>query len=447
MLRIHAKNGYDLRVSGAPTDQIVAAKAPRRVAVVPERIPFIKPRLVVRSGDTVRIGSPLFFDKRHPALHYRSPGAGTISDIRFGPRRVISQIIIDLDDSEAAEPLLQARLDPTATLNRQAVTTALVNGGLWPLIRALPYRDMAPVDGPQPPALIVSLSDREPFHPHPDIYLDGAADLFTQGLAFLKPLASKLMVTVDEGAAKTIAMLGGAVTHCHRGVYPAGDPGVTLYHTRRSSADNPSWFIRGQDVLLVASLLSTGVYPTDRLVAVGGPAAPHAVHVKTRLGAPLSTLVDLPKDAAIRTISGGLFTGARASVDDYLGFFETAITVLGEGAAEEFLALIMPGRRRPSYSRVFLSTLTGGDMNVDCNMHGDLRACVACSYCNRVCPVEMLPQLAFKSLLAEEIEEALAHGLLDCVECGLCSYVCPSKIDISGILTQGKRNYYKEQQQ
>ena len=129
-----------------------------------------------------------------------------------------------------------------------------------------------------------------------------------------------------------------------------------------------------------------------------------------------------------------------------MGFFETAVTVLPEGVEEEFLALVTPGRRRASYSRAFLSAVAGGDMHVDCNTHGELRACVACSYCNRVCPVEILPQLAFKSLLAEEIEEALAHGLLDCVECGLCSYVCPAKIDIVDILIQGKRDYYKEQQ-
>ena len=145
-------------------------------------------------------------------------------------------------------------------------------------------------------------------------------------------------------------------------------------------------------------------------------------------------------------LNGGIFTGVRSSAADYLGFFETAVTVLPEGVEEEFLALVTPGRRRASYSRAFLSAVAGGDMHVDCNTHGELRACVACSYCNRVCPVEILPQLAFKSLLAEEIEEALAHGLLDCVECGLCSYVCPAKIDIVDILIQGKRDYYKEQQ-
>jgi Na+-transporting NADH:ubiquinone oxidoreductase subunit A len=58
--------------------------------------------------------------------------------------------------------------------------------------------------------------------------------------------------------------------------------------------------------------------------------------------------------------------------------------------------------------------------------------------------VDILPQFTLKCLLADELEEALAHGLLDCVQCGLCSYVCPSKIELAGILTKFKGSYYLE---
>ena len=45
----------------------------------------------------------------------------------------------------------------------------------------------------------------------------------------------------------------------------------------------------------------------------------------------------------------------------------------------------------------------------------------------------------------EEVEEYLAHGLLDCVECGLCTYVCPSKIELAATLQAAKHAYRKEQ--
>ena len=65
-------------------------------------------------------------------------------------------------------------------------------------------------------------------------------------------------------------------------------------------------------------------------------------------------------------------------------------------------------------------------------------------HCADICPVNILPQMAYKSILTEEVEEALALGLLDCVECGLCSYVCPSKIELSQTLITAKADYAKE---
>ena len=59
--------------------------------------------------------------------------------------------------------------------------------------------------------------------------------------------------------------------------------------------------------------------------------------------------------------------------------------------------------------------------------------------------MEMLPQMVFKAIQAEEVEEYLELGLLDCVECGLCSYVCPSKIELSQTFIATKAAYAKEQ--
>ena len=67
-------------------------------------------------------------------------------------------------------------------------------------------------------------------------------------------------------------------------------------------------------------------------------------------------------------------------------------------------------------------------------------------HCADVCPVDILPNLTYKAILAEEVEEYLQHGLLDCVECGLCSFVCPSKIELTDTLVTAKREYRKERE-
>jgi Na+-transporting NADH:ubiquinone oxidoreductase subunit A len=86
--------------------------------------------------------------------------------------------------------------------------------------------------------------------------------------------------------------------------------------------------------------------------------------------------------------------------------------------------------------------LTKPTLPVDADRHGELRACVNCGYCAAICPVDILPQYTYKCIYAEEMEDALAHGLLDCVECGLCSYVCPSKIELTETFKDTKQKYY-----
>ena len=129
-----------------------------------------------------------------------------------------------------------------------------------------------------------------------------------------------------------------------------------------------------------------------------------------------------------------------------MGFYEDALNLIPEASHREFLSLFRPGYRKPTCSRTFLSVLNRGPLAADTNTHGELRACIGCNYCPSVCPVEILPQLTYKCILADDVDGALTHGLLDCVECGLCSYVCPAKIDLVDVLKKARRTYNEERQ-
>jgi Na+-transporting NADH:ubiquinone oxidoreductase subunit A len=332
-------------------------------------------------------------------------------------------------------------------ISRSELVQRLVDGGLWPFLRALPFRDYPRVDA-VPPAIYVCLGNLEPFQPDPAVYLEERSPLFIFGVNVLKRLARDPSAVYVSAAAKHLAELGplvdGTLTHSHTGAYPAHDAGVLVYRLRTSPADNPAWYIDGQDLLLVAEYLTTGHYPTRRVLSVAGARAPAARHVRTRIGAPLSVIVpEVSTVGEVRLVVGGLFTGYTGSRDSYMGLFQTGLTLLPEGNEREFLALVNPGLRKPTYSRAFLSALNPGELEADCNLHGGLRACIACGHCNDVCPVDILPQLTYKAVLADETEEALALGLLDCVECGLCSYVCPSKIDLAAAFKEARAADYR----
>jgi Na+-transporting NADH:ubiquinone oxidoreductase subunit A len=444
---VHLIKGYNLKLSGRPLPEVEHLPPPSQVAALGGRLRFVKPRLAVKLGDRVKVGSLLFADKRRPEVQFRSPGGGTVSAVNFGPRRQLQEVVVTLDVEEAYEEFPRVSDADLESIGRERLLELVIGGGLWPLIRELPFRDTARPET-VPPAIFVYLDNIEPFHPLPRIYLDGRWDLLAFGLRVIERLAGKpAVVTVCRENAEGLEYLNGVVSETVVGNYPAHDPGVVLYRTKTSADHNHAWFIEGQDLLLIAELLKSGRFPTGRVVTLGGPAATQPGHFRTRIGAPLAALTDGRTAAGdIRLVAGGVLTGNPAPRDSHLGLFEKALVLLPEGnTSGDFLGWTLPGAQTPSYSRAFLSSFRRGrEFPLDCNRRGGLRACIQCNFCTQVCPVDILPQLTYKAILAGEVEESLAHGLLDCVECGLCSLVCPSKIELLQTLRQAREQFYEE---
>jgi Na+-transporting NADH:ubiquinone oxidoreductase subunit A len=448
MITIRTRKGYDINIAGMPSHDLETLAKPARVALLPEKIPFVKPRLKVKVDDPVKVGSPVFEDKRNSQLVFLSPGGGRIVKIDYGPRRVIKEIVIELDQDEGYEtfPVIsEARLQG---MERKKLVKTIMTGGLWPLFRELPFRDV-PNPDIVPPSIIVSLNSREAFQPVPEAYLNDKINLFEFGLKILQKLSETLLISTSSDDVFVQDHLNSYVTHTCKGLYPADDPGVLLYYTKKSPDENKSWYINGQDVLLLAMLFKTGKYPVDRTVVLGGSLAGERKHLQTRMGVPLNHITKerAGDTGTARYIVGGIFKGYTGSKDSYMGFYETSLVLIPEGDEKEFLGFARPGFNKPSRSRAFLSFLNKSSTAIDCNCHGEVRACINCGFCAEVCPVDILPQFTYKNILADEIEEALNHGLLDCVECCLCTYVCPSKIELRNILKEAKKVYFLEQLQ
>jgi Na+-transporting NADH:ubiquinone oxidoreductase subunit A len=445
MKAVTIKKGYRFRMSGTPANDLGSLVEPSQIALCADKIPFIRPRLKVSQGDTVQIGSLLMEDKRRPAVKFLSPAAGTVHRIQFGPRRVIEAVVIDRDSDETHAELPAIHRGRLETMARDSVVEHILRGGLWWIFRELPYRNL-PSPATVPPLILVSLDAKEPFQPSPVVYLDGRMKLFEYGVKVLEKLShSRVVISTDHRNKDLINRCHAVITHTVSGQYPSDDPATLLYHIKQSPDQNRAWTVTGQDVILLAQMLSLGRYPTERVIAVGGSGAVNGRHYRTRIGVPLSHLVDASQAGGqSRIVVGGLMRGHAAGPDDFMDLSATAVTLVPKGEEARFLALFDPGPTMPSYSRTFLSRLNPGQLVYDCNLNGGRRACIACMHCADVCPVNMLPQMAYKAIRAEEIEEALQHGLLDCVECGLCSYVCPSKIELSQTFKTAKAAYAGE---
>ena len=103
---IEIKPGLDLPIKGSPRQEIGKAMVVTRVALLGSDYPGIKPTMLVKEGDTVKAGQPLFADKKNEGVLFTSPGSGSVVEINRGERRVFRSIVIELDETDTSVSFL-----------------------------------------------------------------------------------------------------------------------------------------------------------------------------------------------------------------------------------------------------------------------------------------------------------------------------------------------------
>jgi len=66
------------------------------------------------------------------------------------------------------------------------------------------------------------------------------------------------------------------------------------------------------------------------------------------------------------------------------------------------------------------------------------RACINCSHCNPVCPVNLPAQHLLQLVQQERLSAAVELGLMDCIDCGLCDQACPSDIPMAELFSNAR---------
>jgi len=292
-----------------------------------------------------------------------------------------------------------------------------------------------------PAMIIVSLNGNDIFSPHPARVLKDKKSYFEAGMALLRRFSHRVVVAARQGSLKETGLnskLDQLVTHVTQDTYPAWNPGAVLFSLKETEAENSSWTIGLDHLLMIGQFLITGRYPVEKLVTVTQD-NDHRPHILVRRGAPIETLTGSAKGM----VTTGQFNG-RILDTGHLGFFENTINIIGAGRGEEMFGFVRPGLDKPTVSGSFLSAMFKKPVSLDCTLHGELRACINCSYCQRICPNDLMPSFIMKALHSDEVEEALSLGMLDCCRCGLCAYTCPSKLELAKILAHGIDSHYKD---
>ena len=92
---IRIRKGASINLKGK-AEKILSDAAPSKTyALKPDNFFSIVPRMMVKEGESVAKGAPVFHSKQDPRIIFVSPVSGVVKEIVRGAKRKILKIVID----------------------------------------------------------------------------------------------------------------------------------------------------------------------------------------------------------------------------------------------------------------------------------------------------------------------------------------------------------------
>jgi len=443
----HLRKGLNIRIKGVAEKVTMKMPLSATISIKPSDYFGFVPRLAVKPGDRVRAGDKVLTDKNKPEISLTSPVSGVIKEIIRAERRELQEVIIAADKEIEYKPFTRQDVN---NVNRDMIIQALLDSGLWPVIKQRPFNLIAD-PAKMPRDIFISGFDTAPLAPDIDYLISGYEPEFLTGIdALAKLTAGRIHLSVD-GRYPVPAVYSNCrklTLHEFTGPHPAGNTGVQIHHIAPINKGEIVWTIHPQDVILVGRFFMKAITDTSRLVALTGPVVKRPMYFKVISGSSIAPLIaGNITEENVRYISGNVLTGRKISLDGHLGFSDVQITVIPEGNYHELLGWASPGFNKFSASRTFWSWLSPDRKYVpDTNLHGGRRAFVFSGQYESVLPMDILPVHLLKAILAEDIDQIENLGIYEVVEedLALCEYVCTSKIEVQQLLRKGINLIIKE---
>lgn len=452
VLRI--KGGHKFKLKHGPSNKIHRLKDPDTLAVSTRGLAHLKPRVLVKEGETVSLGQALVEDKKDNRIKLTSPAAGIVKEIRYGARRHLEAVVVSLD-SKLEKVSSDKKITDIDKLSQDDVEKFLLNNGFWPYIESFPHGGFAPlaIDENNNKSSItinavhINLAKTEAFWPKFDLVVQDRIDELVTGIRLLSRLANNTRVYVPEGEKIDKKLLDVSQVIPITNTYPSEDVGVQIYYKQKLKKDERVISIDAETTIDIGHMALYGKKRTERLYSLAGNAAKKPSHYFGRLGMALGDVTEnaLSTLQDVRLIAGGLFSGERVRFQDYLSPKDTGLQAMVEDKKRIPLVFFRLGSDRYTMARTWLSGFnTKKEKEATTNNNGEERACIQCGYCIDVCPVQLMPNLIIKSSMTNDIERMEWLDINDCVDCGLCTFVCPSKIELGQYIEAGKKLIEKE---
>lgn len=429
---IKLRKGLDVNLTGKASLETMLTKVSGQYALVPDDFYGVKPKVVVKEGDTVKAGDALFVDKNHPEVKFVSPVSGTVALVERGERRKVMSVRVDADGKQ-----------DSATFTEKDPLKLLLESGLFGFFRMRPYDVVAnPEDKPK--AIFVSAFNSMPLAADFEYVLKGQEKEFQAGLSLLAKIAKvNLGVSAKQTAPALTAAKDCTVT-VFDGPAPAGNVGVQINHVDPINKGEVVWTLGAEEVIFVGRLALTGKVDLTRTIAVAGSEVKAPKYVKALVGAPLAAILagQTDEQKSLRIINGNPMVGVKTSKDGWLAAHATEVTVIPEGDdVYEMLGWIAPRFKEFSTSRSYFSWLRPKktEYTLDARVKGGERHMIMSGEYDRVFPMDIYAGYLVKAIITGDIDRQEALGIYEVApeDFAIAEFVDSSKLELQRIVREG----------
>ena len=444
---IRIRRGATIQLKGESEKILSDASHSRIFALKPDNFLGIVPRLMVKEGEKIAQGAPVFHSKKDPRILFVSPVAGMVKEVVRGAKRKILKIVVEQQEGD----IISHKIPADKSLNRESVTEILLKSGAWPFIKQRPYGIPADPDA-TPKAIYVSTYTSAPLDVDFQFLLKNHKDDFQKGIDVLNALAdTPAVLSIDATFSGFFESIKGVELLRINGPHPAGNVSVQIHKHMPINMGEKVWEVRPEDVVNIGKLFTDGQYSAQRTLAVAGESVLQPQYIKTKIGALISSVTDITgfdNSLQNRFINGDVLSGKAEAPDGHLDFYNNLLTIIPEGNHYRMFGwLPFIDNKIPSLSKTSLSWLFGNKgYSVDTNMNGEERAFVVTGEMEKVFPMDIYPMQLLKACMAEDIEKMEALGIYEVIpeDFGLIDYANTSKIEAQEIIREGIELMIKE---
>ncbi len=437
---IKLRKGLNINLKGEAQERRIQVKQGDDYALIPSYFTGVTPKVIVKEGDIVKAGDALFLNKSCPDVKFASPVSGVITVIERGERRKVISIKVKAD---AVQQYKDFGIKDVSSLSGDEVKDSLINAGLFGYINQLPYAISTTTDT-KPKAIFISAFRDMPLAGNFEFELKDNEKDFQTGLTALSKIAKTYLGIGREQTDSALLNARNVEINVFDGDCPAGNVGVQVNHIAPVNKGEVVWTVAPTTVIFFGRLFNSGKVDLRRTIAIAGSEVKEPAYVDTVVGAKIADLLEgkLNKSEHIRIINGNPLTGIKSSLDDYLGYNTSEITVIPEGDdVNEFIGWIMPRLNQFSKNRSYFSWLFGNkkSYDLDARIKGGERHIIMSGEYDKVLPMDIYGEYLIKAIIAGDIDKQEQLGIYEVSpeDFALAEFVDSSKLELQRIVREG----------